>query len=359
LILRGRSATISSLALFPAAPFFTAAAPVFSQEPMAPELYDVIILGAGPVGMYAAYYAGFRKLKTKVVDSLDEVGGQVTALYPEKGIYDVAGFPEVRGKDLVQNLWRQMMQYHPTVCLGEQVQDLKRLASGDWELTTSKAVHHTKTVIITSGLGLMTPRKLENPAFERFEGHGLEYVMKDSAQYTGKNVVVIGGGDSAVDWSNHLTPIAQTVYVVHRRDEFRAHEHSVERMRQTCSIQTPCTIKDIQGGHHVERVVLSQGPSGAEVVIEAGAVLAFLGFQTTPGPIANWGITMEKSEILIDRSTETNLPGVFAAGDCAVYKGKVKLITVGFGEAAIAVNHAAVFVDPKRRVFPGHSSNAK
>lgn len=326
---------------------------------MATEMYDVTILGAGPVGMYTAYYAGFRKLKTKVVDSLDEVGGQITALYPEKAIYDVAGFPDVSGKDLVQNLWKQMMQYHPTVCLGEQVLDLKPLATGEWELRTSKTTHLTKTVIITSGLGVMTPRKLEIPGFERFEGKGLSYVMREPAQYTGKNVCIVGGGDSAVDWANHLAPIAQNVYVVHRRDEFRAHEDSVDKMRAQCKICTPYTIKDIQGGNHVERVVLSQGPNGPDVTYDADAVLAFLGFQTSPGPIAGWGIEMEKNEILINRSTETNLPGVFAAGDCAVYKGKVKLITVGFGEAAIAVNHAAVFIDPKRRVFPGHSSNQK
>lgn len=326
---------------------------------MSIETFDLTILGAGPVGMYAAYYAGFRKLKTKVIDSLEEVGGQITALYPEKAIYDVAGFPDIPGKKLVENLHRQMMQYNPALVLGEKAQELISLPDGTWRISTDKGDHLTKTVLISSGLGVMNPRKLERDEFSVYEGRGLAYVMQKPQQYAGKRVMIVGGGDSAVDWANHLAPIAAKVYVVHRRDAFRAHEESVDKMRSHVDLKVPYQVKELQGEGKLERVVITQGPKGPEETLEADALLAFLGFVTSPGPIANWGIVLRDDEILINQRTETNLAGVYAAGDCATYDGKVKLISVGFGEAAIAVNHAVVFIDPKKRVFPGHSSNLK
>lgn len=325
---------------------------------MSDEIFDITILGAGPVGMYAAYYAGFRKLKTKVIDSLEEVGGQITGLYPDKNIYDVAGFPAVLGKDLVKNLEQQMMQHGPEVRLGEQAQRLTR-DDALWRITTDKGEHLTKTVLITTGLGVMNPRKLESESFEQWEGKGLAYVMKDPHAYAGKRVMLVGGGDSAVDWANHLAPIAKQVYVVHRRDAFRAHEESVERMRRSVAIKTPAHVKAIHGGERIESVVISFGAKAPEERIEIDALFGFLGFVTSPGPIAEWGLDLVEGDIAINQHTETNLPGVFAAGDCAVYEGKVKLISVGFGEAAIAVNHAAHVIDPSKRVFPGHSSNTK
>lgn len=326
---------------------------------MSQELYDVTILGAGPCGMYAAYYAGFRKLKTKVIDSLGEVGGQITALYPEKSIYDVGGFPDVSGKELVTNLERQMMQYNPTVVLEQQAQKVEQQTDGTWIIRTHRGEHHTRTLIISSGLGIMNPRRLEKKEFEIWEGKGLSYVMSTPHQYTGKNVMIVGGGDSAVDWANHLAPIAKTVYVVHRRDQFRAHEGSVEKMRAHSSIKAPAQVKEIRGGDNIAEVVLTAGPKGPEETLAVDAVLAFLGFVSTPGPIAEWGLALDNDEVVINQRTETNLPGIYAIGDCATYGGKVKLISVGFGEAAIAVNHAAVLIDPKKRVFPGHSSNQK
>jgi thioredoxin reductase (NADPH) len=183
--------------------------------------------------------------------------------------------------------------------------------------------------------------------------------MQNPSQYAGKRVMIVGGGDSAVDWANHLAPISAKVYVVHRRDAFRAHEESVDKMRAQVDLKVPFQVKDLEGESKVERAIITQGPKGPEETLEIDAVLAFLGFVTSPGPIANWGIVLRDDEILINQRTETNLPGVYAAGDCATYDGKVKLISVGFGEAAIAVNHAVVFMDPKKRVFPGHSSNLK
>ena len=326
-----------------------------------PEIFDVTILGAGPAGMYAAYYAGFRKLKTKIIDSLPEVGGQITALYPEKAIFDVAGFPEISGKDLVQNLNQQMMQYYPTVVLAQQALDLIRQPSGEWLIRTQVEEHLTKTVIIASGLGVMNPRKLETAQCAQFEGKGLAYVMDQPQQYLNKNVVIVGGGDSAVDWANHLAKIANQVYVVHRRDAFRAHEESVEKMRAHVNVKAPAQIKEIIGNSagHVAQVVLTPGPAGPEETIQADAVLAFLGFVTSAGPMANWGLDLEKEEVKINQRTETNLPGVYGIGDCTTYPGKVKLISVGFAESATAVNHVAVYIDPKKRVFPGHSSSQK
>lgn len=325
---------------------------------MSADLYDITILGAGPVGMYAAYYAGFRKLKTKVIDSLEEVGGQITGLYPDKNIYDVAGFPSILGKDLVRNLEQQMMQFQPAVHLGEQAQKLARTDEG-WRLTTDKGEHRTKTILITTGLGVMNPRKLENAAFAAYEGKGLAYVMKDPKSLAGKRVMLVGGGDSAVDWANHLAPVAAAVYVVHRRDAFRAHEESVEQMRKHAQIKTPGHVQAIHGGDRITAVTIGYGGKQPDETVEVDALFGFLGFVTSPGPIADWGLELHDGDVRVNQHTETNLPGVFAAGDCATYEGKVKLISVGFGEAAIAVNHAAHVIDPSKRVFPGHSSNSK
>ncbi len=324
-----------------------------------PDLYDVTIVGAGPAGLYAAYYAGFRKLRTKIIDSLAEAGGQITALYAEKGIYDVAGFTAIAGKDLVRALWDQARQYDPTVCLGEQATDLRRRDDGTWLLTTDKGEHATRTLLLASGIGLFTPRKLGNPVFEAFEGSGLSYVMEDPEDCRGKRVAIVGGGDSAVDWANHLAEIAETVYVIHRRDEFRAHEASVDRMRAHAQLKTPGQVKEIRGDGQIEEIVLAYTDGAPDETLQVDILLAFLGFISNPGPIAEWGLAMNKQHILINQKCETNLPGVYAIGDCAGFEGKPKLISVGFGEAATAVNNAAVFLDPRKNVFPGHSSNLK
>jgi ferredoxin/flavodoxin---NADP+ reductase len=324
-----------------------------------PELYDVTIIGAGPAGMFAAYYAGFRKLKTKLVDSLTEVGGQVTALYPDKDIYDVAGFKAITGKDLVQGLNEQMMQYSPALALGEQARELHRESDGTFTLVTDQARHATRAVVIAGGIGCFTPRKLERAECAAYEGRGLHYVMENPAQYAGKNVAIVGGGDSAVDWANHLAGIGAKVYVIHRRAQFRAHEASVEQMLPRVELRAPAQIKEIRGQERVESLVLAGSADRDEEVIAVDAVLAFLGFVSNMGPLASWGLETNKNNILINHRCETNLPGVYAIGDCAYFEGKVKLIAVGFGEAATAINNLAVYLDPTKSVFPGHSSNQK
>lgn len=333
-------------------------ATIIPLTPM-PELFDVTIIGAGPVGMFAAYYAGFRRLKTKVIDSLSEPGGQITALYPDKAIYDVAGFTAVTGKDLVENLFFQMSQYKPTLCFGQRCQTLEQTPEGHWLLGTDQEAHLTKTLLIATGIGTFTPRKLERAECAQWEGRGLTYVMQDPEQYRGKTVVIVGGGDSAVDWANHLAVIARQVYVVHRRNEFRAHEASVEKMRAHAIVKTPAQVKAIRGNERVEAVVLQRGAGEPDEIIATDAVLAFLGFVSGPGPLVEWGLELHKDEIVINQRTETNLPGVYAAGDCAYFPGRPKLIAVGFGEAAVAINNMAVYIDPKKSVFPGHSSNQK
>lgn len=322
------------------------------------DIYDVTILGAGPVGMYGAYYAGFRRLKMKIIDSLTEVGGQITALYPEKDIYDVAGYARIRGKDLVRALADQMNQYEPTLALGQKALGLKRRDDGILEITTDKEVHLTRVLLIAGGIGLFTPRKYAEEAINRYEWKGLFYTMTDPHMYQDKRVLVSGGGDSAVDWALHLHRIARDVAILHRRDEFRAHEDSVHKMRQAVKIFTPYVIKALEGDGKVERAIITNTKSKQDEVFECDMVLACLGFIANAGPIKEWGMELVNDGVKVNIRMETSVPGVYAAGDIAQYEGKPKLIAVGFGEAAVAINNASVYIDPKKRVFPGHSSGS-
>ncbi len=321
------------------------------------DVFDLTIIGAGPSGLYATYYSGFRGMKVKLIDSLEELGGQVTALYPEKYIFDVAGFPKIYGKDLVKNLVEQALQFKPTVCLGERVDGLKTLPDKTYELTTQKGSHVTRAVLITIGVGAFKPKRIPAPGTEAFEGKGLAYFVPDISRYDKKRVVIVGGGDSAVDWVLNLLPRAASVTLVHRRDGFRAHEESVNQMKASkASLKLFYEVKSIQGKNHIESVVLVNNKTQAEETIPVDEVLACLGFEASVGPIAQWGLTMQSNDILVSTRMETNLPGIYAAGDVAAYPGKVKLIASGFGEAATAVNNAAAYLNPKASVFPGHSS---
>jgi thioredoxin reductase (NADPH) len=319
--------------------------------------FDLTIIGGGPSGLYAAYYAGFRTMKVKIIDSLEELGGQVTALYPEKNIFDVAGFPQIYGKDLVKNLIQQALQYHPAVCLGEKVEQMKKV-DGGYELATQKGYHRTKAVLITIGVGAFNPKKLPAPGSEHFLGKGLAYFVPEIKRYLGKRVVVVGGGDSALDWVLNLLPTAASVTLVHRRDGFRAHEESVQQVKKSrATLKLFYEVKEMRGKDHLEAVVLMNNKTQAEELVPTDEVLACLGFDATVGPLAQWGLTLQGNDIPVSSKMETNLPGVYAAGDVAHYPGKVKLIACGFGEAAVAVNNAAAFLNPGASVFPGHSSN--
>ena len=317
---------------------------------------DMCVVGAGPTGLYAAYYSGFRGWSTAVVDALPEVGGQITAMYPEKDIFDVAGFPAVRGRVLVEELRKQADQFTPQYLLGDQAVSIDTPEGGP--VTLSLAGGETvraKAAIITGGIGSFKPRPL--PAGGEWEGRGLVFFVPQPDDHADKDVVIVGGGDSALDWAHMLYPIAKSVTVVHRRDQFRAHASMVDKARDLgIELITPCEVTAIRGNDRVTEVEVTSKTDGSLRVLPADTVVAALGFIANIGPMSEWGLELEKRHIRVDTTMATNLPGVFAAGDIAVYPGKVPLISIAFGEAALAVNNAAPIVSPELGVFPGHSS---
>jgi thioredoxin reductase (NADPH) len=319
---------------------------------------DLAIIGAGPTGLFAAYYAGLRQLSVKLIDSLEIPGGQLTTLYPEKYIYDVAGFPKILAKDLAAGLLEQAMFYKPQVCLGEHVQELKFDEKADlFHLVTSRDTHPVRAVIISGGIGAFEAKTLSLPNARQYEGRGLHYFVKSVSAFAGKRVLIVGGGDSAFDWGNAIAPIAAKLTLIHRRDQFRAHEQSVEDLKQKpVEIKTFRELKSISGKDRIERAVIFDNRSHEEETLEVDAVLVNIGFVSSLGPIKNWGLELEGGQIKVDSMMHTNRPRVFAAGDICTYAGKLKLIATGFGEACIAVNFAKHVLDPAATIFPGHSS---
>ncbi|MGG3833002.1 MULTISPECIES: NAD(P)/FAD-dependent oxidoreductase [Geobacillus] len=322
-------------------------------------MYDVTIIGGGPTGMFAAFYGGLRQMKVKIIESLPQLGGQLAALYPEKYIYDVAGFPKVRAQELVNQLKEQMGLFSPTVCLNESVDTLEKQEDGTFKLVTNQQIHYSKTIIITAGNGAFQPRRLEIENASRYEGKNLHYFINDLEQFSGKRVLVCGGGDSAVDWSLMLEPIAQSVTIVHRRDKFRAHEHSVEQlMKSHVHVKTPFVPVELVGDEHaIRQVILEHVNEGTKETIDVDAVVVNYGFVSSLGPIKNWGLDIEKNAIKVNSRMETNIPGVYAAGDICTYDGKIKLIACGFGEAPIAISSAKTYIDPTARMQPAHSTS--
>jgi len=322
-----------------------------------PTEVDLLVIGAGPTGLYAAYYAGFREMRVAVVDSLPELGGQVTAMYPEKQILDVAGFPSVKGRDLVAGLVEQAATAHPSYFLDRTATSLEHVEDGRRvcvRLDDGQEIV-CSAVLVTAGIGKFSPRPL--PAGEGWLGRGLEFFVPSFAPYGGKDVVVVGGGDSAFDWAQHLEPVARSVTLVHRREAFRAHERTVREVTESrVEIVTKAQVTALRGATTLEEVELDV--DGETRVLPAQAVVAALGFVADLGALQQWGLETDKRHVLVDTHMRTNLPRVYAAGDITEYPGKVRLISVGFGEAATAVNNAAVDVDPTAHVFPGHSSNA-
>lgn len=321
------------------------------------ETDDLTIIGAGPVGLFGAFYAGLRDMRTRIVDSLAEPGGQLTALYPEKYIYDVAGFPKVRARELVAGLWEQALQFHPTVCLDEEVTELSP-ADGGYRLRTGRdREHRTKTVLITGGVGAFVPRRLDRPEYARFEGRGLHYVLPGLSPFAGRRVLLLGGGDTAVDWAIHLEPIAKELTLIHRRDRFRAHEDSVRKLYASRTrVLAFHELEAIEGDERVERAVVADNRTHEATTLEVEDIVVNFGMVADLGPIKTWGLQIRGNSILVNQKMETNLPGVFAAGDIVTFPGKLKLIATGFGEAATAVCAAKMLIDPTARYFPGHSS---
>ncbi len=317
---------------------------------------DILIIGAGPAGLYAAYYAGFRGWSVVVMDALPEPGGQITAMYPEKDIFDVAGHAAVKGRALVENLLAAAAPFSPTYLLGEQAVGLQTSDEGPAIVTGANgSTVHAKAVIITGGIGSFTPRAL--PADDGWEGRGLVYFVPRLAEHADKDIVIVGGGDSAFDWAYSLQPLARSVALVHRREQFRAHGSMVDTVRDMgVRLFTSSEVSAIRGGDTVEELEVTHKETGEQTVLPAQTVVAALGFVANIGPIAAWGLELVKRHIKVDTAMRTTLPRVFAAGDITTYEGKVPLISVGFGEAALAVNNAAPIVEPGMGIFPGHSS---
>jgi thioredoxin reductase len=323
---------------------------------------DLLVVGAGPAGLYAAYYAGFRGLRTAIVDSLPEPGGQVTALYPEKMLYDVAGFPGIKGRDLVAGLVEQASRFDLVYVLGERAEHLTNEAgyrprAGErLVVTTDKGTRiSTGAVVITGGIGTFTPRPL--PGGSVWEGRGLTYVVRELAAHAGKDVMIVGGGDSAVDWALALDGLASSVTLVHRRKHFRAHAASVADMEKSATvIVTDAQVDSLEGDDRLHTVHVKH-KDGAITPYKVNSVIAALGFTADIGPLETWGIEIIDRKIMVDTAMRTSVPGVYSAGDITEYAGKVRLIAVGFGESATAVNNAATYLDPDQPLFPGHSSD--
>jgi thioredoxin reductase (NADPH) len=314
----------------------------------------VLIVGAGPAGLFGAYYAGFRGMSVTLVDSLPEIGGQVSALYPEKAILDVAGFPVIKGRELVNNLIEQARSADPTYLLDRTANSLEVGDDGVVMGLDDGTEVRAKVVIVTAGIGKFTPRPL--PAGEGWEGRGLVFFVPSFEEYAGKDVVIVGGGDSAFDWAHNLRGIAGSITLVHRRDQFRAHQATVDAvLASDTEVITKAQVTALIGDGSVEKVEITTN-DGEVLVRPAQAVVAALGFVADLTAMKDWGLEFDKRHIRVDTATRTNLPRVFAAGDITEYEGKVRLIAVGFGEVATAINNAAPLVFPDQGIFPGHSS---
>lgn len=331
------------------------------------EVFDITIVGAGPTGLFGAFYAGMREMSCKVIDALPQAGGQITALYPEKFIYDTPGFTSIQGKQLVVNLVEQAKQWGTTMALGQRAETLERVPLPDgqegeecWAISTDDGRHLTRAVIIAAGIGAFRPMKLDLESLDRFEGDGVEYFVSDLEAYRDKRVLIVGGGDSAVDWALATEPIAESVTLIHRREGFRAHESSLKRMVDSnVDVRIWYELRDLIGDQEIEKAIVFDNRTDEDEELEIDAVILALGFKADLGPIREWGLeTQGRRYITVNNRMETNLPGVFAAGDLALQEGldPLNLIVVGYGQVTIAVNYAYTYVHPGAKVFPGHSS---
>ena len=315
------------------------------------DIYDITIIGGGPAGLFGLYYAGLRAARAKVIDSLPQLGGQLSALYPEKHIYDVAGFPKILARDLVRNLVEQALQYDHKVCLSEKVVGLERVEEKLFRLRSEKDEHLTRTVVIAAGMGAFMPRKLDIQDAQRLEGRGLFYVVKNVDSFRGKDVLIVGGGNTAVDWALALEEVAHRVTLIHLMKNFNAHEDSVRKLfRSKVIVKTFNELKAVHGEEHVEGATVLSSRDKTELRLDLDAIILNIGFLANLGPIKEWGLEIEGNAIRVNEKMETCLPGVFAAGDIATHPGKIRLIATGASEAAVAVNNARNHLEPSSRV---------
>lgn len=322
---------------------------------------DLIILGAGPSGLFSAFYAGMRGMNVGIIDQLAIPGGQLATLYPEKYIYDIAGFPNIKAKDLVANLQEQLLLFDDTndVYLNTQVTSIEKEADGSFVISTdnNELAFYASAVIIAGGNGGFSPRKLGLENEDDFQN--IDYFIDDPLKYKDKKVIVFGGGDSAVDFALSLENIAKEVHLVHRRDEFRAHNHTVALLKKsTVNVLTPFVPKELIGSDGVVTSVIIENVKTKDFIsLAVDEVICNFGFVSKIGPISNFGLELEKNKIPVSSAQETNIPGIFAVGDICTYPGKANLIAVGFGEAPIAVNQSYLYMDPNSSLGPMHSTS--
>lgn len=316
---------------------------------------DILIIGAGPTGLFAVFEAGLLKLKCHVLDALPQPGGQLSELYPKKPIYDIPGFPEVLAGDLVDNLMEQIKQFEPGFTLGERAETIVKQEDGTFIVTSNAGTQfHTPVVAIAGGLGSFEPRKPLIENIEYYEDKGVKYFIKNPEEFRNKRVVIAGGGDSALDWSIFLADVASEVTLIHRRNEFRGALDSVEKVQELKNegkirMITPAEVVGVNGTNHVESIVLDE--EGTQRTIETDYFIPLFGLTPKLGPIADWGLEIEKNAIKVNNSLDyqTNIPGIFAIGDVNTYPGKLKLILCGFHEATLMCQAAYQIINPGKR----------
>ena len=316
---------------------------------------DILIIGAGPTGLFTVFEAGLLKLKTHLIDALPQPGGQCSEIYPKKPIYDIPGFPEILAGDLTKNLLEQGKQFQPGFTLGERAETLEKLEDGTFIVTTNKGTkHHAPVVAIAGGLGSFEPRKPPIENILKFEDKGVAYIIKDPEVYRDKKVVISGGGDSALDWSIFLADIASNVTLIHRRNEFRGALDSVEKVRDLkalgkINIITPAEVVNLTGNENLKSITVKKGEEFSQ--IETDAFIPLFGLSPKLGPIGKWGLEIEKNAIKVNNTLDyqTNIPGVFAIGDVNTYPGKLKLILCGFHEATLMCQAAFKIINPNKR----------
>lgn len=317
---------------------------------------DILIIGAGPVGLFAVFEAGLLKMKCHLVDSLAQPGGQLTEIYPKKPIYDIPGYPEVLASDLVNNLMKQIEPFKPTFTLGERAEKLEKTENNQFKMTTSRGTEIVAPVIaIAGGLGCFEPRKPPISNIEDFEDKGVEYIIKDPELYRDKKVIVAGGGDSALDWTIYLADVAKDITLVHRRNEFRGALDSVEKVKELnekgkVHLITESQVIGLRGNGKLNEVVIQHDKEG-ELIVKTDHFVPLFGLSPKLGPIADWGLKIDKSAIEVDTfDYSTNIPGIYAVGDINTYPGKLKLILCGFHEATLMVQSAYKFVNPDKKL---------
>ena len=328
-------------------------------------IHDVTIIGGGPVGLFGAFYAGLRSMKCQIIDSLPELGGQLSTLYPEKYVYDMPGFPRILARDLAEQMVEQAMRFQPTVTLSEMVLHFRHDTDGAITLTTQRGVHRAHTVIIATGAGAFAPKKLGTPGVAEFENRGVHYFVRDKGLFAGKRLLIVGGGDSAVDWAMNLEDTADRITLIHRRDKFRCHEESLDWLFNRSRVETVLwhELASVEGGGGVERATIIDNRTKAAQVLDVDAVLLNIGFSADLGPVKEWGVRLDHNQIPVNRFMQVErvdgsvMPGVYGAGDIVTADGSLKLIATGVGEIATAVYHAKTVVDPAARFTQVHSSN--